>query len=241
MATKNHTYRSSQLPLKPCSQEEAKRLHELLRCGDQSARAQLAEGFTALAYNRTWRFLRCHSLVTAAWFDDLLGSALLTLVAAVNHLPIRRVNPFAYIAKSLERAIQSHWERDQRHPTQSLVVDRDDEQSPFLCEPVDPHVSETAAIELWDAVAKVCWFGHSAQIVRMWSESFTFEEIAEQIGLPVSTTHHQFKKGLAALKDHFGVSDEKTSILQNLAASALKKTCRPASTNREAPVATNAA
>lgn len=201
------------------SREDNDRLYDLVKAGDAVAWRTMVEGNMYLVVDKVNCFLRRHSHATHLRDDlTSAGSiGLLTAVNAIARGEVEKMNITGYLAVGIGRELevlmdsentifvskQCRWYARKQGceldiPVVQALPPTNYEQCGDLTDgdevadsqgAGDESYDPSALVEIRDILAACCTSDEERQYVRMREESYTYQEIADSLGIPKGSVH----------------------------------------------------
>jgi hypothetical protein len=188
---------------KPLSADENTELFALVSRGDREARKRMIEGNMSLVVTKVDAHVNCFPKV-AHLRDDLTSAGFIGLVKAVNHIAAGKVaeneNITGFISVSIQNGIGDLADTEigvcvPRHSrVRARVSGRPIQQPDIIYTDLDTSDlfrsrPDIAALEMRDLIDSCCECREERQFIALREKGYKLAEIAEAIGMPLSSTH----------------------------------------------------
>jgi DNA-directed RNA polymerase specialized sigma24 family protein len=195
--------------------EKNNELFPAVAAGDATARTAMIEGNMGLVWVKADALIR--TLPSIAYLrDDLISAGYVGLVRAINRVSSGRVRQYALNAW-IGRCVTREMRRMLPHelsihvPWESSRLARRNDQpivTPIVTNALPetlPGHSALGVVDLRDIIAKCCQNAEERECLRLREEGYTHQEIADRLGLPLTTAYLMFRtvqdRILARLED----------------------------------------
>jgi hypothetical protein len=204
----------------PLTREKNDELYILLVVGDQTARRRMIEGNLALVVTKVNQYIVSFPFIEFLR-EDMIGEGLLALTNAVDDLQARGLvenpNPTGYICKAVQNEI-GHLVDEELHlqaPSRTLRHRRK-KGKPVVTPPqvaIEPmHVDQIqdpmGMTDLRDMISAACEDELDRMIVELRERSYTYQEIATRLDIPLTTAFVQLREIYGRFLEKSGMKGE---------------------------------
>lgn len=181
----------------PASRESNEQLYPRVAAGDKAAIRQMIEGNMSLVVDKVDSFIVCFPKI-AHLRDDMISGGFIGLTEAVNRMaetgPKDSPNPTGYISFWVKKHIGLVVDGEQANGASSwTIADRKNKGKELSHQVPMPNVEQfidpTAMVELRDLIQACCETEEDRVIVEMREKGYVDKDIAETLGLPLTTTY----------------------------------------------------